>query len=146
MPRFYDMGSALQEANLSSYAGRVLDYNPAGGIGEMLLCPLGRQQGDRMLFPRLLHVVDDPHKPVLVYREANVAERPRVKGPRRFERNRSTVLRAVQMQHELVCTSRHLFLSVCNPPWRPFFCEAGQVVNAIPGREYYNASRWLPYP
>ena len=144
IPRpFFETTATLRDAQLSAYADRLLAYHPAGGIGEMLLAPLGREPGDRAHLTRLLDVVDNPRRPILVYRETNVAERPRLAGPRRIERDRPSVIRAIEMQHELVCKSRHLLLSVCQQPWRPFFCgRDARVVPEMPGIEYYNASSW----
>ena len=141
---FYDMGDVLRGANLSSYADRLLIYNPGGGAGEFLLAPLGREEGDSSdVVEKLLSVVDDPRRPIFVFRETNTIERPRITGARLFERDRAAVLRAVEVQHKLVCQSRNLFLSVCQQPWHPYFCDShGNVVEGMPAGELYNTNLW----
>eukprot|EP00966_Prymnesium_polylepis_P001893 43218-Prymnesium_polylepis.1 len=103
--RFFEMNKELVRANLSE----LVSEGTIWGSGETLLRLYGPE-----LEERTLHFIDDPRRPIFVYREQ--VERPQ----------------DLAAAARLVCRSRSLVISVCKDLRRPFFCNDGVVVDGEP--------------
>ena len=121
---YYDMHEVLRGAGLQQYATTSDDLRissqPPAGFGEKLLWVHVRQaqESDRRAADRekLLSILDDPARPILVYREPN----------------QDPYLRLNKTQlPEVVCRSQHLTLSVCSAPERAFWCRDGGALSNI---------------
>ena len=106
---FYETVDVLERAGLKGYSTKLMRLT-SGGIGEGLLHAF--DGSSPQVLAALLNVVDDHDRPILVYRE------PPPSGGDATKRRRA------KAQHALVCASKHLFMSVCQEPEDPFFCEA----------------------
>jgi hypothetical protein len=146
---FYDTQAVLRHARLGEYADRLL-WHHHGGSGEALLQVYGRHMSDaQAIRRRLLSVLDEPARPIFVYRELNTdlghktyldasdfssasapdSDRfvPRLP-PGRFTKD--AALDMLRLQRELVCASGYLAFSVCDAPTVPFHCRPPDAVDA----------------
>ena len=123
---FYKTETILEQADLGSLVsqGRL-------GSGEALF---QRYQGGSQTSERVLGVVDQPSRPILLYREWA--------GLSNEAADREVQLPAVRA---LVCRSTHLFLSVCGAPHAPYHCAHRTVRMGMPGMPTSGPPPEVPY-